>query len=442
MTGLARWILRRLELRRIMPHGFFGRALIIVAAPLVFLQLILAGIFYEEHWEEVGRQLAFHFANQVGSVSRQIVVAPEDVEGILLRSSAAYDARFSFEEGAALPGERFHPADSYLDHALDRMLPHRVRYPYRYDTRSLDDEVKLEVGLPTGVLTVVVPFDHVSSSTTNLFISLMVSASALVFILAVYFLRRQVWPLRAVARATERFGRGDVHAPLVPRGAAEVRQVAQAFLTMRERLRAQIEQRTEMLAGVSHDLRTPITRLRLQLEMLGDESARRSMETDLHEMEQMIEAYLAFARGEGEEQLSEADLGAMAGDVVRRGRAQAPGLELGACEGLAAQVRPGAIRRALVNLIDNACRAGRRVRVGVRRDGDMAEITVEDDGPGIPPGDREEAFRPFRKLDGGAGGGVGIGLSVARDIVRGHGGEIEFGDSPLGGLRAAIRIPL
>ncbi len=443
MRGFVRGFGRRLALRRILPRNFFGRALIIVGAPLVILQLILAAIFYEEHWEEVGRQLAFQFASQMELVARQVIADPAASDDILFYFSSAYDVKARYETRAVLPEARPHDAETYLDRALERMLSRKLDRPYHYDTQSFDDEVVIRVGLPGGVLAVTAPVEHVTSSTTNLFISLMMVSVAGVFVLAIYFLRQQVRPLRAVARAAERFGRGDIHAPLVPHGSSEVRQMATSFLAMRERLRAQIEQRTEMLAGVSHDLRTPITRLRLQIEMLDNVpvSARGEMETDLREMDQMIEEYLSFARGEGEEELSKTDLGTMVSDVVGRACVQGVKLEMIECEPLTLEVRPGAIRRALTNVVNNACRVAKRVQVGIQCGDDAAKIIVDDDGPGIRPGDWEEAFRPFRKLEGTKSEGVGIGLSVARDIVRGHGGEIWFSDSPLGGLRVVLSLP-
>ena len=432
-----------LEVRRVLPRGFFGRALVIVAVPLVLLQLLLAAIFYEEHWEEVGRQLAYQFANQLNSISKQIANAPDQADAVISQSQEAFNIRLHYEPGETLDAGRLHPADSYLDYALERMLGRRLDYSYRYDTRSHDDTVEVQVELPSGVLTVVAPIEHVSSSTTNIFISLMIMSSVLAFVLAVYFLRQQVLPLRAVARAAERFGRGDTHAPLVVRGATEVRRVAQEFLTMRDRIQAQIEQRTEFLAGVSHDLRTLVTRLRLQLELLGDTDDRNSMKADLDEMEFMIESYLAFAQGEGEEAPDNIDLGELLRNVVVRLDDGSGRIELSRCEPVRARVRAGAVRRAITNLVENALRQGHRLEVSLTQQRDGAHVVIDDDGPGIRAEQREEAFKPFRQLDnGGMSGGTGLGLTIARDIARSHGGEIELADSPAGGLRALFRIPL
>lgn len=430
-------------LRRVLPRDFFGRAFVIVAVPLVLLVSLLAAIFYEEHWEEVGRQLAFQFANQLNFISQQVATSSDSADMILTQSETVFNVQLDYVPGAKLLASRAHPASTYLDYALDRMLGRRLDYPYRYDTRSHRDAVEVQVGLPEGVLTIITPVEHVSSSTTNIFISLMIMSSLLAFVLAVYLLRQQVLPLRAVARAAERFGRGDMHAPLVVRGATEVRRVAQEFLTMRDRIRAQIEQRTDFLASVSHDLRTSVTRLRLQLELLGSSEGHNSMKADLDEMENMIESYLAFAQGEGEETPEDTDLAQLVRSVVERFSNDPNRIEFDESENIIARVRGGALRRAITNLVDNAARQGGDLRVSVIRDGDGAHIIVDDDGPGIKPEDREEAFRAFTQLEtGGVSGGIGLGLTIAREVARGHGGEVELQESPAGGLRALFRIPL
>ncbi len=432
-----------IELRRLLPRGFFGRALVIVAVPLVLLQLLLAAIFYEEHWEEVGRQLAFQFANQIRLVSQQVAAEPSQAEQILRQSETAFNVRLHFQSGSTLPVAHPHPASTYLDFALERMLSRRLDHPYRYDTRTRSNAVEVQVGLPAGVLSVVAPIEHVSSPTTNIFISLMILSSVLAFVLAVYFLRQQVLPLRAVARAAERFGRGDIHEPLAVQGATEVRRVAREFLTMRDRIRAQIEQRTEFLAGVSHDLRTQVTRLRLQLELLGGSEDRDGMKADLDEMEVLIESYLAFAQGEGEEPPEDADLAEILQSVVGRFDDDSERILLEQPEPVRARVRRGALRRALSNLIENGLQRATWVKISLQSRPDHVEIVVDDNGPGIPAAQREEVFKPFRKLDHGVPSrGTGLGLTIARDVARSHGGEIELGVSPAGGLRARFRIPL
>jgi two-component system osmolarity sensor histidine kinase EnvZ len=234
-----------------------------------------------------------------------------------------------------------------------------------------------------------------------------------------------------------------------PYGATEVRRAAEAFLTMRERLERYLQQRTEMLAGVSHDLKTPLTRLRLQLAMMGPSADIEAMRKDVVEMEHMLDEYLDFARGEGGERPEPADLSALVSDASRRAvrsrMADISRLAINAPESMVVTVRKRAIGRCITNLVDNALKYGRRVVVSLDRDERFVEILVDDDGPGIPEQRREEAFRPFHRLDEGRNlqtGGVGLGLAIARDIARAHGGDLSLEQSPQGGLRAILRIPV
>jgi len=274
----------------------------------------------------------------------------------------------------------------------------------------------------------------------------MVGTSLVLVAIAIYFLRRQVGPMRRLAHAAESFGKGIQVIDFKPQGAAEVRQAARAFLLMRERIQRQISQRTEMLAGVSHDLRTPLTRMKLQIAMTPETELVAALKADVADMERMVEGYLAFARGEGSERPVDTDLGALLDEVVDGARRHGAMITMdGDANGLHLTVRRDAIKRALTNLTDNAARHGERIRLAVGRTDDMVEIAIDDDGPGIPAEQRDSVFKPFFRLDSSRNpdtGGVGLGLTIARDVVRNHGGDLVLGESPLGGLRAAARLPL
>jgi two-component system osmolarity sensor histidine kinase EnvZ len=275
----------------------------------------------------------------------------------------------------------------------------------------------------------------------------------LLFLIAALFMKNQVRAIRRLAGAAEAFGLGRDIGPMKPEGASEVRQAAQAFNRMQERIRRFVAQRTEMLAGISHDLRTPLTRMRLGLAMLPHapeaEADVAAITQDVEEMERMVAAYLAFARGEGGEQPREADLAEIVRDVAQKARRDGAEVAVEAPAALVLPLRPDALRRCLANLLDNARKHARRIAVGVAEvprevlapgaSAGWAQVTVDDDGPGIPAAQREEAFRPFATL---SAGGTGLGLAIARDIARAHGGDIVLEDSPLGGLRARIRLPV
>jgi two-component system osmolarity sensor histidine kinase EnvZ len=287
----------------------------------------------------------------------------------------------------------------------------------------------------------------------DFFLALMVAAALFLILVAVQFLRGQVRPIERLARAAESFGKGRAVPDFKPYGATEVRRAAQAFITMRERIERHVNQRTEMLAGVSHDLKTPLTRMKLALAMMPAESALaaelEALRADIAEMEHMLDDYLAFARGEGGEESVATDLSALVRDTasgVARARSTDPArLAVSAPEGVILAVKPAALKRCLSNLVDNALKHGRRVTVTLSHGERWIEIAVEDDGPGIPEEKREEAFRPFHRLDEGRNlqkGGSGLGLAIARDIARAHGGNIVLDKSALGGLKAAIRLPV
>ena len=324
-------------------------------------------------------------------------------------------------------------------------MDERVQRPYRLDETSFEREVVIRVQLSDGLLEIFAPKKRLFSSTTYVFILWMLGTSMLLFGIATVFMRNQVRSVRKLAVAADRFGKGLDVANFKPEGATEVRQAAQAFNLMRERIQRQIQQRTEMLAGVSHDLRTPLTRMKLQLAIMGDMDGRAELDEDVAEMERMVEGYLAFARGEGSEQPVATDLPALVDEVVGRYRRQGSSIDLHSEGEIVMPIRPDAMARALGNLIGNAIRYGGQVwvRVGCRRD--AAEVLIDDDGPGIPPERREEVFKPFTRLEESRNlgtGGVGLGLTIARDIVRTHGGDLLLEDSPLGGLRARVRLPL
>jgi two-component system osmolarity sensor histidine kinase EnvZ len=350
-----------------------------------------------------------------------------------------------------LPGQDILPyhgrLTSTIDVALDDILEQRIGKDRDFRTARVGDDFEIRLDVHDGVLAVLVPRDRVTVSKPDIFILWMVGSSTLLMGIAILFLRGQVRPIERLARAADSFGKGRAVPDFKPYGATEVRRAAQAFITMRERIERHVTQRTEMLAGVSHDLKTPLTRLKLALAMMTDDAEIRSMRADVAEMEHMLDEYLAFARGEGGEESLPTDLGELLRDAAAaaaRAR-QRDGIAVNAPEHVTVSVKRAGLRRVLSNLLDNALKHGSKVAVSLVRDERMVEIAVEDNGPGIPEGRREEAFRPFHRLDEGRNlqsGGSGLGLAIARDITRAHGGELVLGYSGLGGLKATVRLPV
>ncbi len=439
-------------LRRVLPRSLLGRSIMIIVTPLLLLQIVTTTVFYQEHWDTVTKRLARGVAGDIAAV---VALMPADATGHDPAAAAARDRLFGiartamqldidFVPNAHLPVLPSVVRATLVDRNLATQLSEFVKRPFLTDTRSRETAVEIHVQLGDGVLQVVAPRRRLFSSTTYLVILGMVGSSLALFAIAVLFMRNQVRPIRQLAGAAEAFGKGRDSAAFRIVGASEVRQAAAAFNQMRDRIRRQIAQRTEMLAGVSHDLRTPLTRMKLALAMLGDGADTTDLKADVAEMEKMLGGYLAFARGEGREPQVEIDLKEQLQEVVNAAAREGARVALAAADGLLLTVRPDAMRRCLANLVGNAQRYAHSVAIAAAHRGDGIEITIDDDGPGIPPDKREDVFRPFFRLDPSRNpetGGTGLGLTIARDVARSHGGELELLDSPQGGLRARLWLP-
>ena len=430
-------------LKRLLPRSIFGRSLLIVLTPMVILQIVMLIVFYERHWENVTRYLARAVAGDIAALV-WIVEGNEDADALAeaLRIGRTHLAfQTSLHRGASLSGPAPGYGNTRVERLLGQALERQVGRPFVVDPEAFEEQVLVRVQLDGGVLDVRVPQRRLESRTTDLFVFWMIGTSVVLALIAAYFVRQQIRPIRLLASAAEKFGRGIVDVGLKPSGAHEVRQAMRAFLAMRERVLRQIEQRTLMLAGVSHDLRTPLTRMKLELELLEGRGEVASLKDDIRDMEHMIEAYLAFAEDQGEEPSSEIDLAA----VIRLVAAEAPGhVDVAVPDNLALSCRANALKRCLTNLVENACRYGSEVRMAAKRSPSAIQVTIDDNGPGIPGERREEALQPFVRLDDSRDpnlGGNGLGLTIANDIARGHGGAIELGESPSGGLRARVVLP-
>jgi two-component system osmolarity sensor histidine kinase EnvZ len=434
-------------IKRYLPKSLLGRSVLILVTPLVLLQVIATFVFYERHWSTVTQGLARTLAGDVALVVSYIEDHPDpaDRRWIFERGASRMALRLSFQPGAHLPPDGPTPETDEVERMLTPILQELIEHPFNIDTAEVDRDLEIKVQLPDGVLVATTSRKRLFSATTYIFVLWMVGSSLVLLAVATVFMRNQVRPIRKLAAAAKSFGKGRDVPGYRPSGASEVRQAADAFIEMRDRIKRQIAQRTEMLAGVSHDLRTPLTRMKLQLAMLGKRPEIEELTDDVVEMERMVEGYLAFARGEDAGSPEPHDISALLAHVVsgvRKGGAQ---IDLHAEEHLVVPVRFDAFKRCMGNLVSNAARYGKHVQVRAGRRDDTVEIIVDDDGPGIPLEQREAVFRPFFRLDPSrniATGGVGLGLTIARDVVRGHGGDLQLDDSPLGGLRARLRLPI
>ena len=432
--------------KKVLPRSLFGRSLLIVLIPLVIVQAVALQVFYGSHLNLVSRRFAAAVAGEIATTVELLgrYPSPADQDWILSNAWDQSELMVRVVPPGPLPPDRRPTLFGGFDDDLATALRQRVHLPISMDWESDPQSVLIHVALSGEKLEIQAPRKRLYTGTIYLFVLWLVGSALLLFGIAALFLRNQVRAIRRLAGAAEAFGLGRDIGMIKPEGASEVRQAATAFNRMQDRIRRFLYQRTEMLAGVSHDLRTPLTRLRLALAMLPADGALRQdvadMTEDVDEMERMIGGYLAFARGESAEQAVPTDLGELLREVAVGARRAGGRVELDLPAPITLPLRPDSLRRALTNLVDNARRHADRVVLAAEPAGErLVHVTVDDDGPGIPPERRESVFRPFASE---AVGGTGLGLTIARDLVRAHGGEIVLEQSPLGGLRARIRLPV
>jgi two-component system osmolarity sensor histidine kinase EnvZ len=443
----ARWLWKR-AIKRRLPTTLFGRSLLIIVLPIAIMQIAVTWIFFDAHWQTVTSRLSEGLAGDVAWAVDSYKQDPSSgsLARIADRAERSLDLSIVLQPGRTVLPERkrFNPFVA-IDRALDQALSDRLDDPFWFDTTRYPAYVDIRVKVKQGVLRVIAPRDRAFATQGHIFVLWMVGATLILTGIAVLFIRNQVRAIERLASAAEAFGRGAEDVEFKPHGAREVRQAAQAFLDMKERLQRHIEQRTVLLASVSHDLRTPLTRLKLELALAEPSPRLEEMKRDLAEMEHMIDEYLAFARGQGGEIVETVMVRALIEEVSEGARRAGAQVSVDIDPALSTNVRPNAFKRAISNLVMNAAVHGERVEVAARVPASGGvEIMVDDNGPGIEPDRYEDAFKPFGRLDEARNQnekGVGLGLAIARDVARGHGGDVTLERSPMGGLRAVVRLP-
>ena len=438
-----------MRLRDIMPKSLFGRSLIILGLPIILLQIILTYFFFERHWQDVGRRLILSVAGEIAHISNQInqvYQEPQKINKIYVNGYDHFGASFQYSPSKTLPNNiEIRSKKTRLSKALSRSLKERINYPHSFQIKNSTREVVIFVELPHGLLATTIPIKRIYSSTTYIFIAWMITFSIILLLIAVYFLRRQISPLKSLSKAADAFGKGDEFFPIKVRGSTEVRNLTRAFLDMRERIRRYIEQRTEMLTGISHDLRTPLTRMKLQIAMLKQDDAKFGLSEDVVQMEDMIESYLLFIKQREEENVKKFDISKLIGDVILDAKRNGDTITPINIETIDAEIRISAMRRAITNLSSNACREGTKVEISLLKQSSHAVIIIDDNGPGIKEENFTDVFKPFYRIETSRNlttGGLGLGMTIARDIARSHGGDVKLNKSPLGGLRAILSIPI
>ena len=438
-----------IAIKKYMPKSLFGRALAIIIIPIALMQIAVTYFFFEAHWQTVTSRLSEGVAADIAITTHLYTQSPSEERAQRLDEMIRPDMQISvrYVPGDILPESTRNAFFSNLDRTLRKALSGVIEEPFWFDTTRYPNHIDIRVAVDGGVLYYIAPRDRVFASTGFIFILLMLMATAFLTLVSILFILNQARPIVRLAEAADAFGKGRDIGKFKPSGAAEVRQASRAFLNMRDRIGKHIEQRTILLAGVSHDLRTPLTRLKLHLAMAEDNEDTRAAKQDLTDMEQMLDGYLDFARGLSGEEMMDTNVSALVEQIIS-GYEKA-NITSNLDENSLANVRPIALKRAVTNLIENGLAYAKAVEVSVETKdyirGRKVLIIIDDDGPGIDASQYEQAFKPFTRLDSARNQntkGVGLGLSIAQDTARAHGGNLTLSESPLGGLRAVLSIPV
>ncbi len=408
------------------------------------MQIVVAYIFFNAHWSTVTASLSDSVAADVSLAVELFNQAPSPERAAKLNEMMQPHMELSVDlrDDHDFPTAQRRSFFSTLDKTLQRSLNQSLQSPFWFDTTRYPNHIDIRVRVDEGTLTFIAAKERVFARTGFVFIFWLTLASLLLTMISILFIRNQARPISRLADAADAFGKGQDIDGFRPSGAAEVRLAGQSFLKMRQRIRRFMDQRTDLLAGVSHDLRTPLTRLKLHFAMLENNEDNRAARSDLIEMEKMLDGYLDFARGQTDEDTMTVDLNDFLKDIAQKFKPNTPQLDLTGNQSV--QIKPGMMTRALNNVLSNAVKYGEIVKISSRTDKHTAIIQVEDDGPGIPEENFKEVFKPFYRMDTARNQnieGTGLGLSIARDIIRNHGGSITLGQSELGGLKVEIALP-
>ncbi len=435
--------------RKFFPKTFFGRSLVIILIPILILQLVLIYFFYERHWDDVGRRLALALGGQISFIIKTLEennFSETQINNQFVKAESNFLFKSQWFPLAKLDDFQQHDVRSLLDKTLEKSLAERIKYPYKFDTKIIKNRVIIYIAVNNGILKFSVARKTLYSSTIEVFILWMLSTAIFLLVLALYFMKQQINPLRNIILAAEEFGKGNNNFELKPRGAYELRQLSRVFSKMKARINNQINNRTQMLAGISHDLRTPLTRMKLQIALLDDKKAMKSLTEDVSEMREMIDTYLAFAKGEKEEKVKDTNLYKIIDSLcVKSIIGKKKNIYNKVNKDIIVSIKPLAMTRAFSNIILNGVSYSKKaVEINSSETKENIYIIVDDDGSGIPKNKREDVFKAFYRVDKSRlsnSVNTGLGLTIARDIIQSHGGNIALHTSSLGGLKVEIIIP-
>jgi len=429
-------------IKDILPKRLFYRSLIIVAIPIILLQIIITIVFFDSLWIKANKGMTRSMVGEIKILSQIYKTGEKNKDLITNEYNKNFDFVISIKKNEPLPEIKMERWYSPMDRSLRRELKSSFGSEYWFDTTSYKEIIELRIKYNGGFLQIFLPKEKIAPASARIFALWITLPGLLLIMIAIVFLKNQTRPIVNLAKAAEKFGKGEYVKEFRPSGAKEIRLAAYEFDRMRKRISIHLNQRSEMLSGISHDLRTPLTRLKLQLALLKQQDLAKKMSEDIEEMERMLNEYLEFSRHQKNEETETIDLNNLIENITQKYQDKKIDTKLD--ENQKINMRPNSIKRCLVNLIDNGLSYGEKVNILTKNTTDNVIIMIDDNGPGIPENEYQNVMKPFYRIDKSRGqnkSGVGLGLSIANDIIRAHGGSISFEKSPLKGLRVKISLP-
>ena len=430
--------------KKILPKRLFYRSLLIVAAPIILLQIIITVVFFDSLWIKANKGMTRSLVSEIRTLY-DVYKNPDmgQKQTIIDLYNKNFDLIITLKQNEIFPkvkGERWY---SPMDRSLRRELKSAFEEDYFFDTITYKELVEVKIKYKDGFLQIFFPRERIAPSSARIFALWITLPGLLLIMIAIIFLKNQTRPIVNLAKAAESFGKGEFIKGFRPSGAKEIRQAAYEFDKMRKRITIHLNQRSEMLSGISHDLRTPLTRLKLQLALLKQQDLAKKMSDDIEEMEKMLNEYLEFSRHQKNEDTEIVNLNDLVKDLVKK--YEKKDINFSIQENLEINIRPNSIKRCISNLLDNGLSYGKKIEISAQKTLSNVSLFIDDDGPGIPENEYQNVMKPFYRIDKSRGlnkSGVGLGLSIANDIIRSHGGSISLMRSSLGGLRVKISFPL
>ena len=428
--------------KKILPVSLLGRSIIIIFVPIFLLVIITSVIFYQTSWNIISKRLTESVVADINVIVK-LIKQELEIEAIEI-AEQDFKMKINIQKNSKVDNIIFIDQRGILSKRLNQALIN-INKPFTYDLSNIDKGVKIVIQLDKDLLLINVDKDRLYSETAFVFLLWMIFASILLLIVSYFLMSKQIRPLKRLSIIAETFGRGLDAPELQSAGASEIRQTANAFNQMRTRIKRFLKQRTDMLAGVSHDLRTPLTRMKLQLSLLKDEKAKKELELDINEMTAMLDSYVSFVRSEAPEPIESINLNKFLKEIINSVNKEKFKINLFEKNVVKTSGRPLQLKRAFQNIIDNSIRYSNKLDIEIFKNHDGCSILFEDNGPGIPNKNYEDVFKPFFTLDPSRNklkGESGLGLAITRDIIRSHGGDIKLGESKFGGLKSILQLPI